>query len=291
MNALILGASGQDGYYLAEVLRTHGIEPICVSRTAGDYQLDVADFRAVEQIIASKHPAYIFHLAACSRTQHCELMENHNTISTGTLNVLEAVRVHCRGARVFITGSAVQFENTGAAIDENTPFEGSSPYAVARIQSVYAARYFRTLGLQTYVGYLFHHESPRRGERHVSRIIADAARRVARGDASPLTLGDLSVVKEWTFAGDTVRAMLMLVQQDSIHEAVIGTGEGHSIRDWLDECFSLVGLNWRDYVRERDDFRAEYHSLVSNPARIKSLGWLPMVGFGELARLVMEAGH
>jgi GDPmannose 4,6-dehydratase len=192
---------------------------------------------------------------------------------------------------VFITGSAVQFHNAGTPIDEQTPFEASSPYAVARIQSVYAARYYRAQGLRTYVGYLFHHESPRRKPTHLSRLIALAARRIAAGAQQDLSLGDISVVKEWTFAGDTMGAILRLVEQDEVFEAVIGSGEGHSVQDWLERCFSLVGLAWRDHVKVKPGFQAEYKYLLSRPTRIMSLGWRPAVDFESLAEMMMAAGE
>jgi GDPmannose 4,6-dehydratase len=192
---------------------------------------------------------------------------------------------------VFLTGSGVQFRNGGEPIDEDTPFEAASPYAVARIQSVFAARYYRSLGMRTYVGYLFHHESPRRKPTHLSRMIALAARRIASGVQQDLSLGDISVFKEWTFAGDTMRAILCLVEQDEVFEAVIGSGEGHSVQEWLDRCFSLVGLSWRDHVKIKEGFRPEYKYLLSRPTRIMSLGWRPAVGFEALAEMMMAPGE
>ncbi len=172
MKTIVFGANGQDGHYLVELLRRQDVEILGVSRAGPWHHADVGDFSAVETLIRENEPDYIFHLAAQSTTSHEALFENHRTISTGTINVLEAAHRHCPEARVFITGSGVQFCNVGAALDENTPFEASSPYAIARIQSVFAARYYRSLGLRTYVGYLFHHESPRRPPKHLSRMIA-----------------------------------------------------------------------------------------------------------------------
>jgi GDPmannose 4,6-dehydratase len=287
VKALVLGANGQDGPYLIEALRGRGVEATGFSRSGPWSRLDVADGEAVSAVIASTRPHYIFHLAARSTTRHEALYENHAAISTGCLNVLEAVRTHAPGARVFIAGSAVQFRNVGQPIDENTPFEASSAYAVARIQSVYAARYFRSLGVKAYVGYLFHHESPRRGIGHLSMTIAQAARRIAAGSDETLEIGDPSVIKEWTFAGDTMEAAVMLASQDEVFEAVIGTGDGHSVEQWLEACFSRVNLAWRDHVRIRSGFRAEYPRLVSRPERLCALGWRARVAFGELASMMM----
>jgi GDPmannose 4,6-dehydratase len=287
MKALVFGANGQDGPYLCEALREKGIQAIGISRSGPWTIGDVANREQVEAAVRAARPDYIFQLAASSTTRHEALFDNHAAISTGALNVLESARLHAPAARVFIPGSAVQFKNVGEPIDEDAPFEASSPYAVARIQSVYAARYFRALGLRTYVGYLFHHDSPRRGPRHVAQLIASAARRIGAGSGEVVELADTSVVKEWTFAGDVARAMLALVEQDDVTEAVIGTGEGHSIEEWVACCFALVGLNWRDHVRAAAARRAEYARLVSRPARLKSLGWRPRVSFDGLAAMMM----
>jgi GDPmannose 4,6-dehydratase len=289
MNALVLGANGQDGPYLIEALRARGIEAKGFSRSGPWERLDVADRAAVEAAVAAARPDYVFQLAARSTTRHEALLDNHATISTGCLNVLEAVRAHAPAARVFIPGSGVQFRNDGSPIDEDTPFEASSAYAVARIQSVYAARYYRSLGVRAYVGYLFHHESPRRGPPHLAAVIARAARAVAAGGAETLEVGDPSVVKEWTFAGDTMEAALTLASQDEVFEAVIGSGEGRSVEEWLEACFSRTGRDWRAHVRTKPGFRAEYPRLVSRPDRLRALGWRPRVTFAALADMMMAA--
>jgi GDPmannose 4,6-dehydratase len=234
-------------------------------------------------------PSYVFHLAARSTTRHEALFENHETISTGALNVLESARRHAPAARVFIAGSGLQFRNDGAPIGEDAPFEASSPYAVARIQATYAARYYRSLGLKAYVGYLFHHESPLRKPEHLSCLIARAARRIGAGSSETLQVGDVSVVKEWTFAGDAVAAILALVDQETVFEAVIGSGEGHSVEEWLERCFGAVGRSWRDHVTLTAGFRAEYPVMVSRPRRLAELGWQPRVSFDALAAMMMRA--
>jgi GDPmannose 4,6-dehydratase len=289
MKALVLGANGQDGPYLVEALNARGIDVTGASRSGPWTRLDVADRAAVDALVAGLRPDYIFQLAARSTTRHDALFDNHAAISTGCLNVLEAVHAHAPAARVFIAGSGLQFRNVGAPIDEEAPFDASSAYSVARIQSVYAARYFRSLGIKAYVGYLFHHDSPRRGAGHLSALIAQAARRIAAGSGETLEIGDPSVVKEWTFAGDAMEAALTLASQDDVFEAVIGTGEGHSVEEWLETCFSSAGLAWRDHVGVKAGFRAEYPRLVSRPARLRALGWRPRVGFTELARMMMAA--
>lgn len=288
MNALIFGANGQDGYYLHNLCQAKGIQTIGVSRSGNWVHGDVSSYEQVEQLIKKYLPTYVFHLAANSTTRHAALFENHETISTGTLNILEAVKIRSPKTKIFITGSGLQFENRGNPITEDDPFEANSPYSVARIQSVYAARYYRSLGLRVYVGYLFHHESPLRQPNHVSKMIALAVQRLANGSSEIIELGDISVEKEWTFAGDVAQGILTLVQQDDTFEAVIGSGIAYSIENWLEECFNLIGKDWRSYVTIREGFVPEYKRLVSNPEKIKFLGWLPRVELPELAKMVIS---
>jgi GDPmannose 4,6-dehydratase len=289
MNAIIFGAGGQDGYYLEQICRSRGIDVIGVSLWGpARIKSDIADFAAVERIIAENKPDYIFHLAASSTTRHDALFDNHNAISTGTINILEAVKRHSLSSKVFITGSGVQFKNKGKPISEADEFEANSPYSVARIQSVYAARYYRSLGIRAYVGYLFHHESPFRDESHVSKMITNAAQRISSGSREKITLGDLSVKKEWTFAGDTVEGIFTLVQQDEVFEAVIGSGIPYSIEDWLEVCFGMIGRKWNDYVILREGFKPEYPVLVSNPSKINQLGWSPKISFRQLAEMMIN---
>ncbi len=291
MTALVFGASGQDGHYVSEHCRQRGMQVVAVSRSAGDVIGDVSDAKLVTELVQQQKPDIVLHLAAKSTTAHSAGMENHATISTGSLNVLEAVYRHCPAAKVFITGSGVQFENRGLPISENDPFAANSLYSVSRIESVYAARYYRRLGVKAYVGYLFHHESPLRKPDHMSRKIVDAARRIATGSDEVLELGDISVKKEWTFAGDVTRGILCLLDQDKVMEAAIGSGLAYSIGDWLDECFALIGRDWRKSIRLRSGFKPEYSLLVSNPATIRSLGWAPLVSLSEMARMMMLPVH
>jgi GDPmannose 4,6-dehydratase len=288
MRALVFGANGQDGYYLAQLCKTLGIECIGISRSGNWHQGDISNYQQVEQLVRHYSPDYIFHLAANSTTRHDVLFENHQTISTGTLNVLEAVYQHSPKTKVFIAGSGLQFENKGEPISEKTPFAATSPYAVARIQSVYAARYYRSLGISTYVGYLFHHESPQRKDNHISKKIILATKRIASGSEEIIELGDITVEKEWAFAGDIVEGILKLVRQDQIFEAVIGTGVAYSIQNWLEECFALIDKNWSDHVHLKTDFTPDFNRLVSDPSVIKTLDWEPTMSLHELACMMFQ---
>lgn len=288
MRAVIFGSGGQDGRILTEKLKAEGLSVIGVSRHSGEVRGSVADASLVERVLSDNRPAYIFHLAASSTTRHDALFANHDAISTGILNVLETSRLLCPQARIFLAGSAVQFKNSGAPIDEHTPFDAKSPYAIARIHSTYAGRYYRArFGMKVYVGYLFHHDSRMRGEQHVNQKIAAAARRIAAGSKETLTIGDLDVEKEFNFAGDVIDAIRILMGQEQTFEAVIGCGETHSIRDWVSYCFNRIGKKWEDHVTLQSGYQPEFKRLVSNPARIKSLGWHPKVDFAALADMML----
>lgn len=289
MKALIFGANGQDGHYLARSFRADGIEPVEVDRTGDMITGDVADMAFVTGLIRDHRPAFIIHLAAVSTTRHDALFANHAAISTGTLNILEAVHRASLPARILLCGSGVQFRNDGTPITETTPFEASSAYAVARIQSVYAARYYRTLGIHACVAYLFHHESPRRPEDHVSQRIVRAVQRIRDGSRETLEIGDPRVAKEWTFAGDVVNGMRVLLNQTTLYEAVIGSGETHTIQEWIEACCAIAGIDPARHVRTTPGFTAEYATLRSNPALLRSLGWRPAVSFHELAAMMMQA--
>jgi len=285
--AIIFGANGQDGYYLTALLRNEGVHVIGVSRSGGFDTVALNDFHAVSAFIQQHNPAYIFHLAANSTTRHDALFENHETIVTGTLNILEAVRLYTPNAKVFISGSGLQFENHGNPICETDPFEARDPYAVSRIQSVYTARYYQKLGLQVYVGYFFNHDSPRRTERHMAQKIAQAAKRIGAGSNENLEIGDLEAIKEWTYAGDIVEGIWLFMNQNKIMEANIASGKGFSIKEWTDICFQLVNKNYLDHVVENKDFISPYHSLVADVTRIKSMGFEPKVDFFQLAKMMV----
>ncbi len=287
MNALIFGANGQDGYYISELCKAKGINPIGISRSGDWIHGDVSDYRFVELLVKEYMPVYIFHVAANSTTRHDVLFENHATISTGTLNIMESVYRYSRNSKVFITGSGVQFVNNGNPISEDAPFEASSPYSIARIQSVYAARYYRTLGIKTYVGYLFHHESPLRKPNHVSQKVVQTAKRIAGGSDEKLHIGDLSVEKEWTFAGDVAEGIMTLVEQNNIFEAVIGSGKTYSIQNWIKICFSILDLDWHKHVEQTENFQSEYKRLVSDPRLMNSLNWKAKTSLSELAAVMI----
>ena len=284
--AIIFGVNGQDGFYLSMLLQKMEFTVIGISRTASN--TDLTNFDSVVELVKKTTPDYIFHLAANSTTRHDALFENHATISTGTFNILEAVKIYSPQTKVFISGSGLQFVNTEKPIKESDIFEARDPYSVSRIHSVYAARYYRKLGLQVYVGYFFNHDSPRRTERHMAKKISEAVKRIAKGSDEKLEIGDISVIKEWTYAGDIVEGIWILVLQDKIFEANISSGLGYSIEQWLNVCFDCIGKKWQDHVVIKNDFSPEYKMLVSDPTIINSLGWSPKVLIDEMAKMMIN---
>ena len=287
LKALIFGISGLDGFYLSSLLKERGIEVIGSSRTQG-IKGDVGDLFFVESLIKEHTPDYIFHLAADSSTNHQHLFQNHNSISTGTINILESCRMHSPESRIFLAGSAMQFKNDGSPISESTPFSAGSPYALARIQSTYAGRYYRdSFGMKVYVGFLFNHDSPLRSESHINQKIVKTAQRIKAGEKIKLEIGSTEVRKEFNFAGDIVEAIWTLVNQDQIAECVVGSGVSYSIGEWIESCFSIAELEWKNHVILIDKFVPEYQNLVSSPGLIRSIGWDSRTSFDSLAQKMM----
>lgn len=288
--AIIFGASGQDGYYLCLLLQLNNIEVISISRNSGSVIGDVANRGFVENIIKDRQPSYVFHFAANSTTKHSALLENHASISSGTLNILEAVKKHSPFAKVFISGSAMQFKNDGNPISEKTPFESSSAYSAERIYSVYLSRYYREkFNLNTYVGYLFNHDSPLRNVNHINQKIVLSAISIANGSQDKLIIGDVEAKKEFNYAGDIVMAIWQLVSQIDVSEMVIGSGVAYNIRSWIEYCYNKMGLNWEDHTIKDEKFVSDYDVLVSDPKLLISIGWKPTKNIFELADIMLNS--
>lgn len=287
MRALIFGSNGQDGNYLRKLLQQEKVDVIGISRHNAEIIGAVEDFATVKRVINTYSPDYIFHFAANSTTKHDALWDNHLAISTGTLNILESAYLYSPKSKIFLSGSGLQFENLGEPISEDAPFATTSPYVVSRNHSVHAARYYRKMGLNVYIGYFFNHDSPLRSTRHISQKIASYCRYLDE-QQEKLIIGNIDVGKEWTFAGDVVAAVWQLVNNNKmVYEAVIGCGTAYTIEDWLNICFELINRNWKEHVVIDDDFVSEYEVLVSNPSTILSLGWQPKVSIEELAKMMI----
>lgn len=288
MTALIFGINGQDGFYLNQLLSKHRCDVIGVSRSNPSWvKGDVSNYALVSELIKRNKPDYIFHLAANSTVKFDVLFENHETISTGTLNILRAAYDYSRESKIFISGSGLQFKNIGLPIRETDEFDPNSAYSNSRIHSIYSARFFRNLGLKVFVGYFFNHDSPLRLEKHVNQKVIQAFRRIAAGSAETLQLGDISVKKEFGFSGDIVNAVWKLVNNDAVFEAVIGTGRAYSIRDWLDICGDAFSLDWKRHVKFETSNTNQF-PLVSYPETINGLDWRPEVSIHQLAELMIN---
>jgi GDPmannose 4,6-dehydratase len=288
--AIIFGANGQDGYYLSELLRLNKVEVISISRTFGSISGDVSDFNFVESAIKVYQPNYVFHFAANSTTSHSALIENHSSISSGTLNILEAVRKYSPKTKVFISGSALQFKNDGNPINECTPFEASSSYSAERIYSAYLTRYYREkFNLNSYIGYLFNHDSPLRNTSHINQKIIMSAINIAAGKQEKLIIGDVNVMKEFNYAGDIVSAIWSFICQDEISEIVIGSGKAFTIKNWIEYCFKKVGLNWEEHVVKDEKYTGDYKVLVSDPTLLNSIGYKPTKDIFQLADMMLKS--
>ncbi len=291
MKAVIFGISGQDGTFLKEILKENSLTVIGVSRSDGDWiKGSVANYEFVSALVKEHKPDFIFHLAANSTTRHEVIFENHETISTGTLNILESVKLFSPASKVFISGSGLQFINTGKPITERDPFEARDAYSVSRIQSVYASRYYRSLGLKIYIGYFFNHDSYLRSERHINQKIVSSVKRIAGGSKEIIELGNINTKKEFTFAQDTALAIWLLINNDTVFETVIGSGKAYSIKDWITLCFNYFKLDWEKYVKTNPDFISEYDILVSNPGTLIKLGWQQTTTIEMLAKIMIEHG-
>lgn len=287
---IIFGSNSQDGFYLNELLRGMQFEIINVSRTSGDFLGSVGNFEFVENLILRTKPEFVFHFAATSSINHDATFENNSSICAGTLNILESVKLHSLKTRVFISGSALQFKNIGIPIDEKTPFDYETTYAIARIYSVNLARYYRKkFGIQTFVGYFFNHDSPLRSEKHINQKIVNHVVKIIRGSNEKLIIGDLSVKKEFSYAKDVVEAVWKLVNQNRFYETVIGTGVAYSIEEWVNYCFKKYSLDWQNHVIIDETYKSDYQILVSNPQKIMELDWLPRTNIFELADLMLQA--
>lgn len=288
--ALITGMSGQDGAYLAKLLLEKGYE---VHGTARDAQmasfsnlcmLGIADrivchsmalndFRSVLQVLAKVEPCEIYNLAGQSSVglSFEQPVETLESISVGTLNLLEAIRFIGSRVKLYNAGSSECFGNTeGRPADEATPFRPRSPYAVAKATSFWeVANYREAYNLFACTGVLFNHESPLRPERFVTRKIVKAACRIAAGSDEKLQLGNISIARDWGSAEEYVEAMWLMLQQDHPDDYVIATGETHTLEEFVAAVFETVGFDWREHVVSDPSLLRPTEIMVSraNPSK------------------------
>lgn len=267
--ALICGISGQDGAYLAQLLLAQGYRVVGASRDAqmsGFRNLAALeirdrielvsmapnDFRSVLQVLARFKPHEIYNLAGQSSVglSFEQPVETLESISIGTLNLLECIRFLDAGIRLYNAGSSECFGETGnSPANENTPFRPRSPYAVAKAAAFWeVANYREAYGLFACSGILFNHESPLRPERFVTQKIIRAACRIAEGSSERLKLGKLDIQRDWGWAPEYVEAMWRMLQRDTPEDFVIATGATHPLADFVAAAFAALELDWREYV-------------------------------------------
>ena len=258
-----------------------------VSRNNSPIKGDVSNYDFVSNLINSIKPDYIFHFAATSNVSHEFLFENHSSISLGTINILESVKTYSKGSKVFIAGSAEQFENNGEPINEFTPFKANSTYSAERIYATHISRYFREKhNVQVYLGFFFHHDSPFRSNNHLNQRIINFVKDLSVESKDKFRIGDYSIQKEFNYSGDFMEAVWLLINQNSIYEVVIGSGKPYPISDWLELAFAKRNLDWRDWIEVDKEFQRPYEKLFSDPSLMKSLDWEPKTPMDELLNLM-----
>ena len=316
--ALITGITGQDGSYLAEFLLAKGYEVHGVVRRSSSFNTDriehlyvdphkqgvklflhygdLVDGIGLREILTRVQPDEVYNLGAQShvRVSFDQPVYTVAADAMGTINLLEAIRDTRLPTRFYQASSSEMY---GKVVEtpqtETTPFYPRSPYACAKVYSYWqTVNYRESFGMYACNGILFNHESPRRGETFVTRKITRAATRIKEGLQEKLYLGNLDAKRDWGFAGDYVEAMWLMLQQATADDFVIATGETHSVREFLDEVFGILQLDWHSHVAiDPRYFRpAEVDLLLGNPAKaIKQLGWKPKISFKQLARMMTEA--
>ena len=311
--ALICGVSGQDGTYLAKLLLSKGYRVVGTSRDAQierhenlrqlgiERDIEVVsmalnDFRSVLQVLAQVRPKEVYNLAGQSSVSLSfeQPVETLESISTGTLNLLEGIRFFDTSIRLYNAGSSECFGNTGnSPADEQTPFRPRSPYAVAKACAAnLVANYREAYQLFACTGLLFNHESPLRPRRFVTRKIVEAAYRIRAGAESHVTLGNLDIARDWGWAPDYVEAMWKMLQEPVAHDTVIATGRTVSLRYFVECAFAHFGLDWKSHVRQDlallrpSDIS---YSAANVAAATERLGWTAHHSVEDVVREMCEA--
>lgn len=316
--ALITGITGQDGSYLAELLLSQDYEVHGLIRRAStfntqrldhiyrdphngeDVQLylhygDMSNTGNLVDLIYSVQPDEVYHLAAQSHVRvSFDLPEYTGDVTgLGTIRILEAIRKSGIKARFYQASSSEMFGSAKPPQSEDTMFQPQSPYAAAKVYSYWVTRNYRE-GYHLFAsnGILFNHESPRRGETFVTRKITRALAAIRAGVQDKLYLGNLEAKRDWGYAPDYVAAMWKMLQHDEAGDFVIGTGEAHSVKEFLDEAFGYLNMDWGEYVRiDPRYFRpTEVDYLLADASRARNIiGWEPRVYFKDLVRIMVDA--
>ena len=309
--ALITGITGQDGSYLAELLLAKGYQVFGLIRRSSTETLeriehlkekielvhgDLLDEVSLMHTMENIQPDEIYNLAAQSfvHTSWNQPLLTGEFTALGVTRMLDAMRFICPKARFYQASSSEMYGKVHAVPqNEETPFHPRSPYAVAKVYGHYITLNYReSYGLYAVSGILFNHESPRRGKEFVTRKITDAVARIKLGVQKELRMGNLDAKRDWGFAGDYVKAMWLMLQQETPDDYVISTGETKSVRDFLEMAFSYVGLNYKDYVVVDPKFLrpAEVDLLLGDCSKAKKkLGWKPEVNLTQLVQMMVDA--
>lgn len=316
--ALITGITGQDGSYLAELLLSKGYEVHGVIRRASTFNTrridhiykdphngdkvnlylhygDMSSSGSLIELIYNIQPDEIYNLAAQSHVRVSFDMPEYtgDVVALGTIRILEAIRKSGIRTRFYQASSSEMFGSAKPPQNENTPFEPQSPYAAAKLYAYWVTRNYRQ-GYKIFAcnGILFNHESPRRGETFVTRKITRGLARIRAGKEKYLYLGNLDAKRDWGYAPDYIAAMWKMMQQDHPDDYVIGTGEAHTVREFLDEAFGYLNMDWHDYVRiDPRYFRpTEVDFLMADASKARrELNWEPRVYFKDLVRIMVDA--
>ncbi len=309
--ALITGITGQDGSYLAELLLEKGYDVHAIVRRASStnfwriehllgrirlHPADLLDQLSLIKVLAEVKPHELYNLAAMSFVPASwdQPMLTGEFNAQGVTRILEAVRQVDTSIRMYQASSSEMFGKVREVPQtELTPFYPRSPYGVSKVYGHYiTVNYRESYDLFAVSGILFNHESPRRGLEFVTRKVTDGVARIKLGLADSLGLGNLDAQRDWGFAGDYVRAMWLMLQQDKADDYVIATGQTHSVRNLAEVAFKHVGLDWQKYVKQDPRFLrpAEVDLLIGDPAKAKStLGWSPNVDFETLVKMMVDA--
>ncbi|MDI6792154.1 MAG: GDP-mannose 4,6-dehydratase [bacterium] len=316
--ALITGITGQDGSYLAELLLSKGYEVYGIIRRSSSFNTgridhiyqdphepgvhlkliygDLNDASSLNRIIRTVKPDEIYNLGAQSHVRVSFDVPEYTgeVVALGTVRLLEAIREAGISPKFYQASSSELFGQVAEIPQrETTPFYPRSPYACAKAYAYYITRNYReSYGIFACNGILFNHESPRRGETFVTRKITQACARINLGLQKKLYLGNLEAKRDWGYAPDYVEAMWLMLQQDEPDDYVVATGQTHSVKEFLEEAFAYVDLDWENYVAiDRKYLRpAEVDLLIGDPGKAKQkLGWQPKVTFKELVRIMVDA--
>jgi len=317
MKALITGITGQDGSYLAELLLGKGYEVHGIIRRSSNFNTqridhlykdphasdnklhlhygDLTDGVLLTNLIREIEPQEIYNLGAQSHVMVSFSVPEYTAQvdAVGTIRMLEAIRSSKLDCRYYQASTSELFGSTPPPQSEKSLFQPRSPYAAAKLYGYWVTRNYReAYGIHATNGILFNHESPRRGETFVTRKITRAVARIKQGKQEKLYLGNLEAVRDWGYAPEYVESMWLMLQQETPNDFVVATGVGATVRDFAQQSFSHVGLDWEEFVVVDDRYQrpTEVEALIGDPTQAeKVLGWKATTHWNSLAKLMVDA--